>query len=260
MVRFLESVAQLVTYEAMNEEEVENERRKKNGISDGEENEKNETPKMEYIRGTIKEGSLGIKFTHELEIELIQRDTQACKFIGLSRGDRLLELGGIKITGDNPFQQVSHLLKTIERPCEIIFERHCTWNRNVTTGLPEVDWMKVKEIFSKHADGGGSAPANVELSVDPTGLTNFISEVHNLSMVFTGRQSLQTIDMEAEIMSTRMIHAHDDNDDGRLQWSELTKWLEKGLQMTRPERQAYAARGNHCPASVRFLEGKKKFF
>jgi hypothetical protein len=30
--------------------------------------------------------------------------------------------------------------------------------------------------------------------------------------------------------------------------------MEKGMEMTRPERQAYAARGGYCPSSVRFLE------
>ena len=55
-------------------------------------------------------------------------------------------------------------------------------------------------------------------------------------------------------MDARLIDAHDEDDDGNLEFEELLNWAQEGLSMTEGERVAQRERGGHYIASTDFLE------
>ena len=91
-------------------------------------------------------------------------------------------------------------------------------------------------------------------SVECAEFAKFMSEIHEMAMGHQGRQPIEQCDMASMVLAQKLIDAHDENDDGRLDWSELKLWLNNGLSMSVAERMAYKARGGYCPDSVRFLE------
>ena len=251
MTLFLEKVVHLATYEVatlVEMKDIEHKREQENqqqqqqhtlGDQKGEE--------AELLHGTFFEGALGIKFNSECEVEEIQRDSQGCKFIGLSKGDLLVDINGMNVKGMT-LKATTDVLRQHKRPLPVIFERHRKWKRNEKTDLPHVDWSHVYELFTKHQISGGGG------GVECAEFAKFMSEVHNLAMGHQGRQPIEHCDMSSIILAQKLIDAHDTNNDSNLEWPELKQWIESGLSMSKSERAAYKARGGYCPDSVRFLE------
>ena len=253
MVQFLEKICQAATYEAISPEEEQevdtailNYQRQQRPENAAEVEEP--AKPVEYLRGTFEDGPLGIQFNHECEVLQIKRDSQGCKFVGLSKGDLLVEVGDTSVRGKT-FRALMAILQNKERPVEVVFERHRAWERKESTGLPHVDWKQLQELFAIHEipieNGGG---------VECAEFAAFMSEIHQMAMGKQGREPINHCDMASIILAQRLIDAHDNNDDSRLEWVELKNWLISGLSMSKPERHAYAARGGYCPDSVRFLE------
>ena len=197
----------------------------------------------DYISAVFVEGPLGIKFDREGQISAIKRGTQADKVEGLMKMDLLVSVNGTNTRGMG-LKKLSQTIQEAKRPAEFVFQRHKMWNRG-ENGLPSLDRDMLRAVFSHH-DSDGS------MSVDADEFAALMEEVHELRVKLEGKD-LHPL-TNARDHAQELIDAHDDNDDGRLDFVELETWLDQGLRMGEEERKAYAARGGYCPDSVRFVE------
>ena len=188
---------------------------------------------------------LGLKLNHECEVNLILRDSQACKIVGLSKGDLLVKINDQIVRGLT-LVEVKLELSKAARPMTCIFERHTDWVRNPNNGLPSMCTDKLTLMFRKHECEGGGVEAGE--------FAEFMVEVHNLAMEKQGRTPKDDANFSSLVLAQRLIDAHDQDDDGNLELEELLDWINDGLSKSQEERDAYRARGGYCPASSDFLE------
>ena len=96
--------------------------------------------------------------------------------------------------------------------------------RNTLTGLPHVNFEKMKTIFSKYEKKDFDENGKFSGGVECTEFAMFMSEIHELAMGKQGRQPIEHCDMASIILAQKLIDAHDDNDDNMLEWNELKMW------------------------------------
>ena len=85
----------------------------------------------------------------------------------------------------------------------------------------------------------------------------FMVEVKEMAILKTGRVPPTTKSgnlVDAYELAQRMIDAHDNNDDGAIDWAEFLDWVEGGLNMTKAEQKYYRSRGGHFTKSADLLE------
>jgi hypothetical protein len=92
------------------------------------------------------------------------------------------------------------------------------------TGLPLVNFEKMKKIFSKYEKKDFDENGKFSGGVECTEFAMFMSEIHELAMGKQGRQPIEHCDMASIILAQKLIDAHDDNDDNMLEWNELKMW------------------------------------
>jgi hypothetical protein len=207
------------------------------------------------IVATFNPGPIGIRFNHEGEILQIKGESQADQIFGLSKGDLIIKVGGISVLGFTLLQINEHLTNA-PRPVILTFQRHTSWVRHNHNGLPQYDHEMLQMLFDTFALGCGNhitesanGPVN---ALNSEGLVELMKEVHEMAIAFTGK------DMDelegAYDHAKDLIDAHDENDDGLLDFEELKLWLDKNMSMGEEERLDYSKRGGYCPDSVRFVE------
>jgi hypothetical protein len=158
--------------------------------------------------------------------------------------DLLVSVGGVSTRGMT-LKAIGKVLKETARPMELVFERHRRWARG-ENGLPALDHRMLRSVFSSH-DKTGSA------SLDADEFFAFMEEIHKIRTSIEGKDLLRDFSSMKE-HAQNLIDAHDDNDDGRIDFAELEAWIDKGLRMGAEERVAYAKRGGYCPDAMRFVE------
>ena len=130
-------------------------------------------------------GAVGLVAVHativkvEGEVVLIKKNTQAENVPGLSKDDLLITLAG-KPTSGLSLKQIMAILMSESRPIEFVFERHKNWSRN-KNGLPSVDQEMLNILFHTFDDTNTG-------SLDAAGFTEFMREVHEMAMAYTGRE------------------------------------------------------------------------
>ena len=197
----------------------------------------------ENIVAEIKSGPLGIEFNHEGEIKKILRGTQSYNIRGLSKGDRLSSIGVTSVVGFTTSEMLN-VLKRRERPVTMTFVRHKEWPRG-ENDLPDIDMEILSNLFDKHDKSKISSLSAVQFA-------SFMSEIHELCCNKDGRE-IENGFFPADL-AKRLIDAHDDNGDERLDLDELNKWLSKGLAMSKEERKEFKNRGGYCLEAGRFME------
>jgi hypothetical protein len=207
------------------------------------------------IVATFNPGPIGIRFNHEGEILQIKGESQADQIFGLSKGDLIIKVGGISVLGFTLLQINEHLTNA-PRPVILTFQRHTSWVRNNHNGLPQYDHEMLQMLFDTFALGCGNhitesanGPVN---ALNSEGLVELMKEVHEMAIAFTGKDMDEL--EEAYDHAKDLIDAHDENDDGLLDFEELKLWLDKNMSMGEEERLDYSKRGGYCPDSVRFVE------
>lgn len=202
------------------------------------------TVEEDVIRVVFRPGQIGVQLSHEGEISVILRDTQGDRVPGLMKGDLLLSVGGVDTRGMT-LSAISKVLAGVPRPAEFVFERHKMWLPG-DNGLPALDVDKLKALFERFDTDGNQ-------SLDAEEFANFIIEVHRMAKEVSGKEELtDTFDPHGH--AEELIEAHDEDEDGKLDYEELCVWLEQGLRMGPDERAAYALRGGYCPDSIRVIE------
>ena len=205
---------------------------------------KEEEENEDLIVVVFEDGPMGMRLNHENEIDTIQRDSQACKYKGLSKGDLLVKINGIDVHGQT-LVEVKSKLKDAKRPMRCIFERHIEWERN-ETGLPSLCIDKITTLFQEHE--------NENKVVTVSEFAAFINAVHSIAMDKQGREKKDESYFASLVLAQQLIDAHDSNDDAYLDLTEVLEWVNTGLQRSKEEQEAYRARGGYCPASCDFLE------
>ena len=197
----------------------------------------------EIIVAEIKSGPLGIEFNQEGEIKKILRGTQSYNIRGLSKGDRLSSIGVTSVVGFTTSEMLN-VFKRRERPVTMTFVRHKEWPRG-ENDLPDINMEILSNLFDKHDKSKIASLSAVQFA-------SFMSEIHELCCNKDGREIEH--DFFPANLAKRLIDAHDDNGDERLDLDELNKWLSKGLAMSKEERKEFKNRGGYCLEAGRFIE------
>jgi hypothetical protein len=156
--------------------------------------------------------------------------------------DYIIGIGDETVSGFS-LHQIQEILSTARRPVTVTFKCHKNWIRS-NNGLPQYDKDLLRMMYDEYDENkeGLDADAFVEL----------MKEIHDMAIAHTGHEAN---DLENAYNHAKdLIDSHDTNDDGRLDFDELTTWLDDQLTMGEEERKEYAQRGGHCPDSVRFME------
>ena len=203
---------------------------------------------MEGVPNTItavfRKGPLGIKFNHEGEILAIRRGTQADAVPGLMDRDLLISVEGVDTRGIS-LKGIRAVIADAGRPATFVFARHKVWDRS-GNGLPRLDRDMLLAVFTSHDKTG-------KMKLDCDEFYSFMVEIHRIRTMMEGKD-LRPLHENAKAQAQHLIDAHDDNEDGRIHFTELQRWLDDALMMGVEERREYANRGGYCPHAVRFVE------
>ena len=120
-------------------------------------------------------------------------------------------------------------------------------DRSHKSGLPEIDLLAMETCFNLYAD-------KRDRSVDAIKFSEFMLKVHELASGKIGKEPVDHANFASLILAKRLIDAHDEGGNGTLEYVELFEWVTEGLAMSKEEREDYAGRGGHYPASAMFLE------
>ena len=120
-------------------------------------------------------------------------------------------------------------------------------DRSHGSGLPEIDLLAMETCFNLYAD-------KRDRSVDVMKFSEFMVKVHELASGKIGKEPVDGVNFASLILAQRLIDAHDEGGNGKLEYAELFEWVTEGLAMSKEEREDYAGRGGHYPASALFLE------
>jgi hypothetical protein len=124
-----------------------------------------------FLVAEFKSGPLGIEFNHEGEVLKIKRETQAYAVQGLSKGDRLTEIGSTSVVGFTTTEMMN-VLKRRQRPIMLTFVRHRDWPRG-DNDLPDIDMEELSNLFDKHDTSGRTSLSDVQFA-------SFMSEINDL--------------------------------------------------------------------------------
>ena len=190
------------------------------------------------IRAVFDEGPLGLKFNQQCEILLIKRGTQSDTVDGLTKDDLLIAVNDTAVQGFTLNQAT------------LTFQKHVNWLRG-ENGLPAYDSQMLQSMFQNYGKEIGETEAK-RYGVNATELAEFMREIHNLAVVYKGRDPDPLPD--AICHAEKLIETYDENGDGLLDYAEVVAWVESIVQMCAEERKAFAARGGFCLDSARFVE------
>ena len=208
------------------------------------------------ITGIFQTGPLGIGFNHENSIRTITANSQASILLpDLIPGDWLLTINDIDVS-ELTFTSTRKLLKNETRPVTLTFQKcnyvdpqgtiHLKALNNESNQLPMIDYSVLRDLFEQYEREEGKGLECAEFAM-------LMNAVHMASCQERNIVPTPNFDMLAMNLSQSLIDAHDDNDDGRLEWDELIDWMKEGVAMTERNRHVYSTRGGHCKDSVNFI-------